>query len=249
MPLPLDQIIHADALKFMCELPNNSVDLVLTDPPFFMPAVHYQSRITYQRNYADLSPLKIFWTEITKAVKRILKETGHFIVFCNCDSYPVFYEPMYNHFHKLTSLVWNKGKIGLGAIWRHQHELIIAARNEDYKHNKTGRMYSDVISVKATPSEQRDHPVEKPWKLLRFLIEPTTLEGDVVLDPFCGSGTTLLAAKILKRKFIGVDLNEEYIKVAHRKVLGISNLDQFQEPRTPTFHELMAEIATKADEK
>jgi len=237
--LPLDQILHGDALEFMAGLPANSVDAIITDPPFFMPATHYQSRVSWQRNFADLSPLKVFWTEVTKAAKRVLKKTGHFIVFSNCDSYPVFYEPMYNHFHKLTSIVWNKKHVGLGAIWRHQHELIIAARGEEYKHNQTGRLYADVISIKATRSENRDHPVEKPWQLLRFLIEPTTLEGDVVLDPFCGSGTTLLAAKILKRHFIGVDLNEEYVKIAHRKVLGISNLDQFQEPRIPTLQELM----------
>ena len=203
-----------------------------------MPAQHYQSRKKWQRSFADLSPLKVFWTEITKGAKRVLKDTGHFIVFCNCDSYPVFYEPMYNHFNKLVSLVWDKKHFGMGQIWRRQHELIIAARGENYKFNKS-KTHRDVISEPVISQEKRDHPVEKPWKVLAKLIEPVTYEGDIVLDPFCGSGTTLLAAKILKRHFIGVDLNEEYVKTAHRKVLGISNLDQFQKTRAPTLKELI----------
>lgn len=215
--IELNQIIEGDCIEVMKTFPNNFVDLVLTDPPFFLPANHYQSRIQYQRNFADLSPLKIFWTVVVNEVKRILKPEGHFITFCNCDSYPVFYEPMYNTFTKLVSLVWNKKRIGLGNIWRHQHELIIAARNENFKFNKTGRVFADVISEEATLSEDRDHPVEKPWKMLRKLIEPVTFKGDIVLDPFCGSGTTCLAAQILDRKFIGIELNHSYVEVARAK--------------------------------
>lgn len=228
MELPLNQIIEGDSIEIMRNLPRNSVDLVLTDPPFFLPATHYQSRIHYQRNFADLSPLKIFWTKVTEEVQRILKPKGHFITFCNCDSYPVFYEPIYNNFTKLVSIVWNKKRIGLGNIWRHQHELIIAARNEEFKFNNSGKMFSDVISEEATLSEDREHPVEKPWKMLIKLIEPVTLKGDIVLDPFCGSGTTCLAAQILDRQFIGIELNHNYVDIARYKChIKAQTLDTF----------------------
>ena len=216
--LPLNEILEGDSVELMKTFPSKSVDLVLTDPPFFLPAQHYQSRIQYQRNFADLSPLRIFWTVVTKEVQRVLKPSGHFITFCNCDSYPVFYEPMYNSFAKLVSLVWNKKRIGLGNIWRHQHELIIAARNEEFKFNDTGHMFSDVISQEATLSEDREHPVEKPWQMLIKLIEPVTLKGDIVLDPFYGSGTTCFAAQVIGRNFIGVDLNANYVDIARKKV-------------------------------
>jgi len=218
MDLPINQIICGDALEVMRDLPKNSIDLVVADPPFFTPATHYQSRVVWQRTFADLSPLRIFWNNITKEVCRIIRQTGHFLVFCNCDSFSVFYEPMYNSFQVTKSLVWNKLNIGLGRIWRHQHELIIAARNSDCKFNDDGKLRRDVISVKATRSEKRTHPVEKPIKLLRQLIEPTTLEGDLVLDPFCGSGTTLIAAQLSRRKWIGVDLNPKYVEVAKRNI-------------------------------
>jgi len=215
--LKTNLIIEGDCLEVMKTFPRKSLDLVLTDPPFFLPATHYQSRVQYQRNFADLSPLRVFWSAVTIEVRRILKPNGHFLTFCNCDSYPVFFEPMYNNFTKLVSLVWNKKRIGLGNIWRHQHELIIAARNDDFKFNDTGKMFSDVISEEASLSEDREHPVEKPWKMLVKLIEPVTFKGDVVLDPFCGSGTTCLAAQILDRQFIGIELNHNYVDIARKK--------------------------------
>jgi len=225
--LPINNLVLGDCIEVMKEWPRNSIDCVVTDPPFFLPSMHYQSRIKYQRNFADLTPLKVFWNVITEEVKRILKPTGHFIVFCNCDSYPVFYEPMYNNFSKLVSLIWNKDRIGLGRIWRHQHELIIAARNNKYKYNNNGKVYSDVITKKATSFRKRKHPVEKPWEIFIKLIEPITYEDDIILDPFCGSGTTCLAAKILKRKYIGIELNEEYVKIANELLNSYNNLSDY----------------------
>ena len=216
--LPLNQIIEGDCTELMKTFPPNSIDLVLTDPPFFLPTTHYQSRIQYQKKYSDLSPLKAFWTMVTLEVARILKPTGHFMTFCNCDSYPVFYEPMYNNFDRVKSIVWNKVNIGLGRIFRHQHELIIWARNEGHKVNVNAKTVSDVINVPVIPQIDREHPVEKPWKMLIKLIEPVTFKQDVVLDPFCGSGTTCLAAQILDRQFVGIELDHSYVEMARRNV-------------------------------
>lgn len=77
---------------------------------------------------------------------------------------------------------------------------------------------SNLIKIKATQNDKGLHPTQKPIKLLELLIELTTLEGQVVLDPFCGSGSTLLAAKELKRKFIGIEINKAYYEIAKRRV-------------------------------
>ena len=55
------KVINGDCIEEMKKIPSKSVDCIITDPPFFMPASHYASRITYQRNYGDLTPLKVFW--------------------------------------------------------------------------------------------------------------------------------------------------------------------------------------------
>lgn len=215
----LDQVYLCDCLELMRKMPNGYVDLILTDPPFFVPAEHYQSRKDWGgKRYSDVSILRIFWDNIIREAVRVLKPTGHLFTFCNCDSYPVFYIPLYNQFHKTKSLVWNKTRVGLGHIFRHQHELIIWARHRDSFHNNDRKLRSDVLSIPATLSTDRDHPVEKPETLLMELIEPTTPLNGVVFDPFAGSGTTLSAARKLGRHYIGAELDPEWHKIATRRV-------------------------------
>lgn len=219
-------IYHGDMRDVLPTLRANTVDLVLTDPPFFMPAVHFQSRIEWQRTWGDTSILAMFWRTVLDETLRVLRPTGHFLAFCNGDSYPVFYPEMYRRFDYLKSLVWDKGHVGLGRVWRGQHELVIAARFSESVFNEDGKLRADVLYAKATPSAERDHPVEKPAELMAQLIEPTTQPSGTVLDPFMGSGTTLEAAKNLGRRAIGIDTEERYCEVAARRcsqeVLGLS---------------------------
>jgi len=218
----IDKIICGDCIDVMRRMPDGCVDLVLTDPPFFMPAVHYQSRAKWQKHYGDLSPLKVFWNVVVSEMARLLKGSGHLFVFCNGDSYPIFYEPTYNRFDKLKSLVWDKERVGLGRIFRGQHELIIWGRWSEHFYKEDGKLRGDVLSYAPTSFKKRQHPVEKPTALLAALlaalIEPVTEEGHLVLDPFMGSGTTLLAAAALERRFIGIDISEEYCEIARERI-------------------------------
>ena len=209
-------IYHGDCREVLPQL-SKRVDLVLTDPPFFMPATHYQSRVKWQKSWADTSILATFWATVLELSIPRLRETGHFLTFCNGDSYPVFYPEMYRRFDFLKSLVWDKGHVGLGRVWRNQHELIIAARWQEVWFADDKVLRSDVLRFDATPSLDRQHPVEKPESLLRALLEPTTEPGGTVLDPFMGSGSTLYAAKQTGRTAIGVEAEERYCEVAARR--------------------------------
>ncbi len=203
----------------MREMESASVDTIITDPPFFMPAEHYQSRKDWGgKRYSDTSVLKTFWEVVLSEASRILKPTGHIFVFCNSESYPVFFIPTYDKFHKCKSIVWDKTRVGLGHIFRHQHELIIWARYADSIYNNDHKLRSDVLKFPATLSADRDHPVEKPEPLLMELIEPTTPRDGVVCDLFAGSGTTLSAAKKLGRQYIGFELDPEWHKIAERRL-------------------------------
>src|SRR4026208_2170371 len=88
-------IFHGDCRDVLPLLRRSAVDLVLTDPPFFMPATHYQSRSDWQRAWSDTSILATFWAVTVDAVVPLMKRTGHLLAFCNGDSYPVFYPEMY----------------------------------------------------------------------------------------------------------------------------------------------------------
>jgi site-specific DNA-methyltransferase (adenine-specific) len=210
-------IYHGDCREVLPTL-DVSVDAVITDPPFFMPATHYQSRVDWQRSWSDTSVLAAFWSAVLDACLPRLRRTGHFLTFCNADSYPVFYPEMYRRFDYLKSLVWDKGHVGLGRIWRNQHELIIAARWNDSVFNEDGKLRSDVLTFTATPSADRTHPVEKPTSLLTHLLIPTVAANGCVLDPFMGSGTTLEAAKKAGRCAVGIEGEERYCEIAAQRL-------------------------------
>lgn len=209
------RIFHGDCREVLPNVPR--CEVVLTDPPFFMPATHYQSRVKWQRSWSDTSVLAAFWATVLDALLPKLNPKGHLLTFCNGDSYPVFYPEMYRRFDLLKSLVWDKGHVGLGRVWRHQHELLIAARFNESTFNDDGQLRADVFRFDATPSADRDHPVEKPEALLRWLLEPIVPPHGIVLDPFMGSCSTLYAAKQSGIRAIGIEGEERYCEVAAKR--------------------------------
>lgn len=220
-------IYHGDALDVLPTLPR--VDLVLTDPPFFMPAQHYAGRTGWQRSWADTSILARWWQEIVDVLVPRLREHGHLITFCDDESYAVFYPPLYARFDNLASLVWDKGKPGMGSTWRHSHELLIAARWKGASWN--GGAKPDIYRHPSIPSQARLHPVDKPVELVGEIIGDTCSTAATVLDPFMGGGSTLVAAKARGRKAIGIELDERYCEIAAKR-LAQGALD-FGETRHP----------------
>lgn len=217
-------IYHGDALDIAPTL--GMVDLILTDPPFFMPVQHYAARTEWQKSWGDTTILARWWGLVADALVPLLRPTGHFVTFCDDESYSVFYPELYRRFDTLNCLVWDKGAIGMGSPWRHSHELLISARRTGSKWTGGNVAVSDVLRVRTIPSGDRFHPVDKPTELLRMLIGPTTAAGDEVLDPFLGGGSTLVAAKEAGRRAIGIEIEERYCEIAanrcRQEVLGLS---------------------------
>ena len=172
--------------------------------------------------------LASFWAQVCDLSLESLRRTGHFLAFCNSDSYPVFYPEMYRRFDFLKALVWNKGHVGLGRVWRNQHELVIAARWNESEFIEDNILRADVFDFTATPSADREHPVEKPEYMLAWLMAPTVKVGGVVLDPFAGSGTTLSAAKRTGRRAIGIEAEEKYCAIATERLRQGSLSAMFQ---------------------
>ncbi len=218
MELPVNQIIEGDCLEVMRDFPANSVDAIVTDPPFFTPATHYQSRFNWGKKWSDMSILTTWWSVIAIELRRVCKDEGHVLAFCNADSYPAFYPAMYNLWDKLVCLIWDKERPGMGRVWRHQHEMIIAARNKGHYLPNDGILRPDILSHKATLSRDRKHPVEKPAEMLQELIKAIAPRGSIILDPFAGSGTTLQAAILEHCDYIGIEQDPEYAEIARARV-------------------------------
>jgi DNA modification methylase len=214
----VERIIQGDCLEILKEMEANSVDTIVTDPPYNVPVTYFVSDDKrWNRKWSDVSVLMHWWDSVTDELKRVLKPTGHIFVFCNADSYAAFYPPMFNKWSNTGCLVWDKITPGLGHIWRRQHELIITGRNKGcYKVKTWGN--GDVLKYRIVPSSKRHHPAEKPVDLLVDLIKTVTPPNGVVLDPFAGSGSTLVATKREGFSFIGIEMEKEYFEIAKARV-------------------------------
>jgi site-specific DNA-methyltransferase (adenine-specific) len=208
-------IYHGDALELASELPQ--ADVLILDPPFFMPAQHYAARSEWARSWGDTAILARWFAGALDVISPLLKGTGSAFTFCDDESYPVFYPALYTRFPALNSLIWNKGRIGMGSPWRHAHEFILHARRADAKWRGSGGE-TDVLAFSPTPSADRFHPVNKPVGLLHKLLAVTTDEADLVLDPFMGGGSTLEAAMIFNRRAIGIEIEERYCEIAAKRL-------------------------------
>lgn len=205
-------LYHGDCLNVLTEIERESVDVILTDPPFFMPAAHYSSRTQWQRSWGDTSILAAWWGQCLDAMIPTLRLTGHLLTFCDGASYPVFYPETYRRFDSLRSLVWDKGSIGMGSPWRNQHELILAARwSGAYRSDERG--VADVFKHSTITSTKRVHPVDKPVDLLSRVLLPVAPSEGLILDPFAGGGSTLLAARDGGFRSIGIETEERYCEV------------------------------------
>ncbi len=116
-------------------------------------------------------------------------------------------------------IVWDKMRMGTGYHYRNRHEFILFFEKGHRNLNR-----NDISSVLQFPRIQRPHdhpdyyPTEKPVELLRLLIEMSSSTGEIVLDPFAGSGSTLVAAKLEGRDYLGCDIQERSVELARRRL-------------------------------
>jgi len=220
--LELDCIYNMDCLEGFKQLDDNSIDLVITDPPYFLPINSYVGKRGegyHKRTIADTSILKGYFERVFEEVDRIVKPNGTYYIFCDAQSYPIFYQAMFPVCKHVRLLIWDKMISYNGYTWRHQHELIAWGEKEKSRRINTGD--GDIIKCRGVLQKDRNHPAEKPVDVIRKLIvkHNTPAEGLVILDPYVGSGSTAIVCKQLKLNYIGFELEKEFYNVALNRLL------------------------------
>lgn len=213
------QLHNGDCLKVLKELESGSVDAVITDPPYgigYQSARRTDKEARLKKIANDETPF-IWW--IYDAA-RVLKNTGSMTCFCRWDVQDSFVSAIKIAGLEVKSqIVWDKGIHGLGdlkAAFAPQHEIAIFAVKPEFEF-RNGRPKTVLYSQRVDP-EKLTHPNEKPVSLMAQIIRATTIEGDTVLDPFMGSGSTGLACKLNNRRFIGCELDSEHFSKAQEKI-------------------------------
>ena len=210
-------LYHGDC-RDVLETTPIAVDLVLTDPPY---GVNYVSNMAAGRGTQPITndgarlSLRLY-----RAVMPLLF-ANHVLWFTRWDAWPDVWELLGSSLPMRGLLVWDKGSPGMGDLdhWGPSYELIASLGSGKIRGGRDG----SVLRYNAVPSANRLHPTQKPIELLAYLIDK--LNAWTVLDPFMGSGSTLVAAKSLGRKAIGIEIEERYCEIAARRcsqeVLGL----------------------------
>lgn len=205
------KLFKEDAVSWLSTLADASVDLVITDPPYESLEKYRKIGTTTRlkvsksssNQWFDIFPNSRFESLLTE-VYRVLKKGSHFYLFCDQETM-FFIKPIAETigFKFWKPIVWDKECIGMGYHYRSRYEFILFFEKGKRKLNDLS--VPDILEYKRV---YRGYPTEKPIPLLEQLIVQSSSEGDVVIDPFFGSGSTLVAAKNLGRTAMGSDISD-----------------------------------------
>ena len=231
----MTKLLQGDCLELMKDIPDGSVDAIITDPPYGTTACKWDSVIPFEPMWAEL--------------KRIIKPNGAIVLF---GSQPFTSALVMSNVKMFKyEWVWNKSLAGNGILAKKQplkiHENVVVFNSNIYipemrkgkarwkggikdKHGtfsnaEAPKVWSDeyyptsIIDISGAGMRSgRVHPTQKPVALLEYLIKTYTNEGETVLDFTMGSGSTGVAAKNLNRNFIGIELDPDYFKIAKKRI-------------------------------
>ena len=251
MPLPtpyyetrLGKLYHADSIELMKLLPDTSVDLVLTDPPYghnnndgdlihnreaalgLRPQMEEDARPidNDDRESAD----RLYRALLTESL-RLLTPSGGCCCCCGGGGPDPQFARWSNWMDETLRfkmmVVWDKGGLGMGWHYRRNYETVLVGTKTErcnwYGGNTVGNVIRDVPKILP---QKWQHPTEKPEALMAKFIGWHTRPGDMVLDPFVGSGPTVVAAERMGRRWIGVDVETRWLDMAVAKLQRLEGM-------------------------
>lgn len=223
-PFELNKIYCMDCLEGLKKIPDKSVDLIVTDPPY---GINFIPQRTASKERLGENPIEndeklgkewvVWFMPICKEIFRTLKDGGVAYFFSGFNPYYYYYSCLLEcGFEIKANIIWVKNNFGIGYHFRRQYEQVLVGFKGKVQVPK--KAMSDVIFEKKVNGIALLHSCQKPEKLIQVLTKQYSIEGDIILDPFMGSGTTAVACKQLGRKFIGFEISPEYCKIAEKRL-------------------------------
>jgi len=209
------KLLNGDCLDLLKDIPDKSVDVLYTDPPY-IPPEHSKTLTKYKKTLSEMGILECFYKRYLEEIDRVLKDDGILLLYCNSDSYALFYIHLYPYVKKMRCFVWDKISCSLGYTFRHQHELILYGERMNMKCIKCGT--GDIFKYKVVKAKDKDHPAQKPVDLHKHILKNIVDKDKVVLDTFMGTGSIGVACKELGCDYIGMELEIEYFNITKEKI-------------------------------
>jgi len=228
--MELNKVYHIDCMKGFDMIDDNSIDLVLTDPPYnvkLKQSINLEGRKALYKDFDEMDwdklSIKDLYDAVFPQLDRIVKENGSVLMFCRLEWITYLIDSAKdNNFDVKATIVWHKlnpvPQVRKRNYLSSLEAIIWLARWDQclFKFNfkSQNEMHNFFEYPICQGKERSSHPTQKPLELIRKLLKIHSDKGDVVIDPFLGSGTTAVACKQLERKYIGFEINEDYLKIA-----------------------------------
>ncbi len=209
-PHELNTVVQGDCLELMKALPDKCVDLVLTDPPYGLD-FPYESYVDTKENLIQL---------ISLSMPEIIRVSHRVAITCGITQMHLYPKPNW-----IAACVWDTtGSYGMLG-YTQWFPVLFYGKDVSGIGSINGQLKSDVMRVTGGASvgfmrdgKNGNHPCPKPINLIKKIINRLSIETNIILDPFAGSGTTLVAAKQLGRQFLGFELEEKYCAIARERL-------------------------------
>lgn len=235
-----NKIYNADCLDVLKQIDDNSLDLIIADPPYFLSnggkSISSGRIVSVNKGEWDKVKSKeeklLFTSNWIEECRRIIKPMGSIFIMGTYHNIFDVYNICYKYGLKIINFItWNKtdpppliykNKFRFAAehiLWVKKGK--IHKFNYEYMYNINNEEMTDVWRLNAVALREKKfgyHPTQKPIKLIERMILACTNEGDIVLDPFMGSGTTIVVAKRLNRQFIGIEKESKYFNIAKSRI-------------------------------
>lgn len=229
--MKINEIYNMDCAKGIEQLieTNQKVDLIVTDPPYLLKNLEHNSNSNlgrsirkYKQELIDNGLTKGISNSLFKLFWDVVKKPN-FYFFCNRAQIQQYLDFFVNQ-NKCAweMLIWNKTNVPpfYNNKYLNDKEYILHFHKGVICHPKN---YQNAKTVYISPTNKEDktlygHPTIKPLGIVKTLVENSSYEGDTVLDPFMGSGTTAVAAKQLNRNYIGFEINKEFYEASQKRL-------------------------------
>lgn len=207
------ELYNADCLEKMKDIPDKSIDLVLTDPP-------YNAGREYSNdNLGDIEYID-FTNKYLNECNRVLTENGNLAIIIGVKYQKPITMWLFNNMNYCWEFVWWKSNGMLnGKSTFSKFEKVLWFSKGEGTYYRQKPEYTDVWNIPIRPQTNNyGHPTPKDIKGISRILKLLSKKGDLVLDPFMGSGTTGVACKELGRSFIGIEIDKGYFDIAQKRI-------------------------------
>lgn len=224
-------VLCADSNDVIKRIPDNSIDFILTDPPYNLGLhstgnIPLPGRSAMNNDVADWDMVDFNPEDWVDEFVRILKSTGNLFIFTSYNQLGRWYNCLDHKFDTSNFMVWHKTNPApkiFKAGFLNSCEMIYTCWNKKHTWNflsqkEMHNFIESPICMRPERLNNPKHPAQKPVAILKKMIEIATNKNDIVFDPFMGVGSTGVAAIEKERRFIGVELNNEYFEAAKKRI-------------------------------